>query len=188
MSQSKVRPYALKFWHRPGAVLLALFETQSGHELALFAGAMFGFVQALSVYLNADGVVLPILLVGLLLGLVGIYFFSWLLRNFARWFGGQATLCEVRTALGLGLLPWTILFLFMLPLQDRLAAEGAVMHLYWIFFVFFVYGYVIILLSLSAALRLSPIKTFLCMAVTFLVSLFPLSLVAQLLMQGLGSL
>mgnify|MGYP002630471903 CR=1 FL=1 len=188
MSQRNVRPYALKFWHRPGAVLLSLFETKSGHELALFVGAFFGFVQALPVYLNTEGVVLPILIAGLLLGLVGIYFFSWLLRNFARWFGGQATLYEVRTALGLGLLPWTILFFFMMPLQNGMADEGAVNQLYWIFFVFFVYGYVILLLSLSAALRLSPIKTFLCMAVTFLVSLFPLSLVAQLLMQGLESL
>jgi hypothetical protein len=50
-----------------------------------------------------------------------------------------------------------------------------------VFFVVFVYGYVIILLALSAALRLSALKTFLCLVVTVLVSLFPLTLFAQLL-------
>jgi hypothetical protein len=51
----------------------------------------------------------------------------------------------------------------------------------------FVYGYVIILLSLSAALRMSVLKTFLCLVVTIIVSLFPLTLLAQFLVKLFGS-
>jgi hypothetical protein len=56
-----------------------------------------------------------------------------------------------------------------------------------VFFCVFFYGYVIILLSLSAALRLSVLKTFFCLAVTIIVSLFPLTLCAQLLVTLFGS-
>jgi hypothetical protein len=188
MSQSKVWPNALKFWRRPGEVLLALFETQSGQSLAFLVAALFGLVQALPVYLKASSPAVLLLLAGPLLGLVGIYFFSWLLRNFSRWFGGTATLSQVRTALGLGLSPWTLLFYLMLPLQHTLQSEATLTQFYFLFFGFLVYGYVILLLSLSAALQLSPLKTFLCMTVTILVSLFPLSLLGQLLLSGFAGL
>lgn len=183
MSETELRPYAVKFWYRPGAVLAALLQAQQGHRLALLAGAAFGLVQVLPLYLKpeaASGWILP---GGLLLGVGAIYFFSWLLRNFARWFGGQGTLCEVRTGLGLGLLPWTLLFVALIPLSGGLDAAHAWAQLYWLIFAFFVYGYVVLLLSLSAALRLSPVKTFFCLVVTLLVSIFPLSLAAQLLLQ-----
>ena len=110
-----------------------------------------------------------------------MYLFGWLARNFGRWFGADTTQKETRTALGFGLLPWTLLSVvlsFMLAVQ--VDAEQIVRYAPF-FFVIFVYGYVIILLSLSAALRLSVFKTFLCLVVTVLVSLFPLTLLAQLL-------
>lgn len=43
------------------------------------------------------------------------------------------------------------------------------------------------LMALSAALRLSVLKTFLCLVVTVLVSLFPLTLLGQFLVKLFGS-
>jgi hypothetical protein len=179
------QPYALKFWYRPGAVVRALIDAGQGHGIALLVGGLFGFVQAIRVAMASENSVLGVLFAGAALGVLAIYLFSWLLRNFGRWFGAQAQVAEVRTALGLGLLPWTLLFAgFSLILNASSEAAEAVQ---WIPFlsVFFVYGYVILVLSLSAALRLSVLKTFLCLVVTFVVSLFPMTLVAQLVLQRL---
>lgn len=173
----------MKFWYRPAAVLAALLRAQKGQRGALLVGAVFGLVQVLPLYLKSEAASGWILPGGLLLGLCAIYFFAWLLRNFARWFGGQAALREVRTGLGLGLLPWTLLFVALTPLTGGLNAERVWTQLYWLIFAVFVYGYVVLLLSLSTALRLSPVKTFFCLVVTGLVSIFPLSLLAQLLLQ-----
>ena len=46
---------------------------------------------------------------------------------------------------------------------------------------FLVYGYIVLILSLAAALRLTPLKTFLCLVITIIFSLFPLILLFQLL-------
>ncbi|MFT4900969.1 MAG: hypothetical protein ACI81V_000236 [Lentimonas sp.] len=187
MSESKLKPYALKFWYQPGAVLTALLAARSGHKLALCVGAFFGWVQALPYYLKTEDGGGLLLLAAPVLGLCGVYFFSWLLRNFSRWFGGQAELFEVRTALGLGLLPWTLVFILLMPLMGHLDPVNGLGQLYWLFFAGFLYGYVVLLLSLSAALRLSPLKTFFCLVVTVLVSLFPLSWVAQLVLAAIAS-
>ena len=47
--------------------------------------------------------------------------------------------------------------------------------------VIFVYSCIILVLSLSVALQISIIKTFLCLVVTVLFSVFPLTLLAKVL-------
>lgn len=162
-----------------------LAESGRGHGLALVVAALFGFVQATPLFLAETGGGTQYFLGGAAFGLFGLYLFGWLLRNFGRWFGGQAAVREVRTSLGLSLMPWLVLFAVLFWLRQSVGPE-ALASFYWVFFLGFLYGYTIILLSLAAALRLSVLKTFLCLIVTFIVSLFPLTLALQLMFPQLA--
>ena len=173
--------YVFTLWYKPGQTMQGLIKTGGGHRLALLVAIFFGLVQAGRFYISNAEVGSVYYAVGALAGLAGLYLFSWLLRNFSRWFGGQATQREVRVALGLGLMPWSILFLSLVLVLGGNTDPVALANYYWLFFVGFLYGYVILLLSLSAALRLSVVKTFLCLIVTFLVSLFPVTLLIQII-------
>lgn len=185
MSQSSSQASVLKFWFRPGTTVRALLDEGHGHLIALVAGAAFGLVQAGRIYLYAEHATGGILIAGALAGVVGLCLIAYLLRNFGRWFGGQATFADARTALGLGLIPWTLIFAGLIPALMSIESE-VIAQWFPLIFVGFVYGYIILLFSLSAALRLSLLKTFLCLVVTFLVSMFPLTLLAQLLVKAFG--
>lgn len=178
------KPYAAScLWYKPKQTMQGLIESGRGHGAALAVAAGFGLVQSAPLFFMADSRGVPVLFAGALAGLLGLYLFAWLLRNFGRWFGGQAALREVRTALGCSLLPWLVLFAVLFGLLQVCDRE-LVAHYYGLFFVGFLYGYVVILLGLSAALRLSVLKTFLCVIVTGLVSLFPLTFLLQLMTGG----
>lgn len=184
MSESSNPLYPLALWYRPGPTMRSLAEAGRGHCPALVVATLFGFVQATPVFLSQTSGGVQSFAVGAAFGLGGLYLFAWLLRNFGRWFGAQAKVREVRTGLGLSLMPWLLLFAVLFWLRQSLGAEALVQY-YWLFFIGFIYGYTIMLLTLSAALRLSVIKTFLCLVVTFIVSLFPLTLLLQLMFPNL---
>lgn len=181
MSTKNTHNPLLALWYKPSTAMRELLDRGQHTMSAVMIAAFFGAVQSgQSVRAQEESGPLPFVLGGLA-GVLGLYLFGWLARNFGRWFGADATQKETRTALGFGLLPWTLLSVvlsFMLAVQ--VDAEQIVRYAPF-FFVIFVYGYVIILLSLSAALRLSVFKTFLCLVVTVLVSFFPLTLLAQFL-------
>lgn len=158
-----------------------LIKTGRGHRLALVVAMCFGFIQAGRIASAHPGAGAAHYMAGGLAGLAALYLFAWLLRNFGRWFGGQASQRELRVALGWGLLPWTLLFLALVFVLGSALDASALADYYWLFFLGFLYGYVILLLSLAAALRISVLKAFLCLIVTFLVSLFPLTLLIQVL-------
>ncbi len=187
MTQLSPKPYALKFWYRPGTVVRALLDAGRGHAVALVVAAVFGGVQAGPVYLATEGASSTIILIGAVAGLFGLYLFGWLLRNFGRWFGGEAKQADVRTAIGWGLLPWTVLFALMMFLLNQGEDAAVINSVKPLLFVGLIYGYVLLLLSLAAALRLSVLKTFLCLVVTFLVSMFPLTLLAKLVANAMGA-
>lgn len=164
-----------------------ILDSGTGHSSAVMIAAFFGAVQSGQSARAAENIgPLPFVFGGLA-GVIGLYLFGWLTRNFGRWFGAQAEQKDTRTALGFGLLPWTLLSVvlsFMIGAQIEVEVIASYAP---VFFAVFVYGYVIILLSLSAALRLSVLKTFLCLIVTAVVSLFPLTLLAQFLVNLFGS-
>ncbi|MFQ3225066.1 MAG: hypothetical protein ACI8Z5_001321 [Lentimonas sp.] len=171
----------LTLWYKPAASMRGLLDAGQGHSAALLIAAFFGAVQSGRFALEqAESGPLPFVFGGLA-GAGGLYLFGWLTRNFGRWFGAEAAQRDTRTALGLGLLPWTLLSMMLSFMVGAEMAPEVIVSYAPVFFVVFVYGYVIILLALSAALRLSALKTFLCLVVTVLVSLFPLTLFAQLL-------
>ena len=178
MTESSRSSPLVTLWYKPGETLQGLIATGKGRSGALVIAAVFGLVQVLPTYLAKEGPSLGLLLLSAFAAVAGLYLFSWLLRNFARWFGGGAALVDVRTALGWGLLPWTALFGLLLLLVTT--ANGDARQLFPLFFAAILYGFVILLYTLSTALRLSFMKTFFCLLLTFLVSIFPLTLVLQL--------
>ncbi|WP_269526402.1 YIP1 family protein [Coraliomargarita parva] len=182
MTRSVARNHPLAILYQPRRTVQGLLERKAGHGLAVSIAVLFGVVQSLrAVLFSGGGNPVLLLVAGAVVGLAGLYFFAWLLRNFARWFGGHAEQWEVRLALGLGLLPWTLLFGLLPLLLVRVGDAAAAQTYYPLFMVGLVYGYVILLLGLSSALRLTVLKTFFCLVVATLVSIFPLTLVAQLI-------
>ena len=157
-----------------------LIENGRGHHTALIVAIASGMIQAVPVYSSDESLGVSVFLIGAIIGFLGLYLLAWLLRNFGRWFGAQASLREVRTGLGLALMPWvlcfSILFLFRQNFDSYVLGQY-----FWLFFILLVYGYVVLLLSLTAVLRLTPLKTFLCLVITIIFSLFPLILLFQLL-------
>jgi len=180
MTASVIRLFGMLY--RPRQTVRELLEERRGHGVALVLAAGFGALQAVTRLTTADAGP-PVLLLGgsAAVGAGALFLFGWLLRNFGRWFGGEATLVEARTALGLGLFPWVLVFgTFAAALTA--SGDGEQWQAYFpVFFAGFLYGFMVLLLSVSAALRLGVLKAFLCLTVTFLVSLFPLTLVARLL-------
>ena len=170
----------ITLWFKPASSMRVLLDAGQGHAGAVMVAAFFGAVQSIPFGIRQESSGPLFYLVGAAMGLCGLYLLGWLTRNFGRWFGAQVSQCDVRTSLGLSLLPWTLLFL-PLPFLRGAEMDAATIKLFYcLFFIGFVYGYVILLLSLSAALKVSALKTFLCLLVTIVVSFFPLTLLAQL--------
>jgi hypothetical protein len=170
----------LSFWFKPRASMRALIEADAGHTAALTIGATFGAVQSARLYLVAQNPSALTFLYGALCGVFGLYLFGAFFRVSGRAFKGNPKPKSVRTSLGLGLLPWTLLFALTFWLMRAGQDAATIAKLYPLFFVLFLYGYIVLLLSLSVSLGLSLWKTFFCIAVTFIGSLFPLTLLAQL--------
>lgn len=171
---------------RPVRTVRGLLERSEGEVLAWIVAAAFGVVQSARVYLGSSTTGPGVVFAGAALGVLGLFFFGWLLRNFSRWFGGSPALREVRIGFGLGLLPWTVLFavlLFSMPAVG--GAEALAGYFSW-FIVAFFYGYIILLLATTAALRISVLKTFLTLTIAAFVSFFPITLIAQLLFAPAG--
>jgi hypothetical protein len=187
MSTKNTQNPFLTLWYQPARSMRVLLDDGQRHATAVMVAAFFGAVQSgQSSYGRAESGPLPFVL-GALAGLCGLYLFGWLTRNFGRWFGAESTQQDTRTALGLSLLPWTLLSMVLSFMIGAQIDPEVIVSYAPLFFVVFIYGYVIMLLSLSAALRLSVLKTFLCVVVTLLVSLFPLTLLAQFLAKLFGT-
>jgi len=178
MTESSNSSPLVTLWYKPGQTLQGLIATGKGRSGALVVAALFGLVQVWPAYSAAEAPGLGLLPLGVAVAVAGLYLFSWLLRNFSRWFGGGAALVDVRTALGWGLLPWAALFGLLLLFITNSDADAR--QLFPVFFAVIVYGFVILISALSVALRLSFMKTFFCLLLTFVVSIFPLTLVLQI--------
>ncbi|MFU8847107.1 MAG: YIP1 family protein [Opitutales bacterium] len=179
MTESNYPSSLVTLWYKPGQTLQGLIADGKGVNASIWTAVCFGLVHVWPSYAAGESPQPGLLLAGGALGLAGLFLFSWLLRNFSRWFGAEAKLSEVRTALGWGLLPWTVLLGLLLVIITLQGGDAS--PLFPVFFAALVYGFVILLSALSVALRLSLMKTFFCLIVTFLVSIFPITLVIQLL-------
>lgn len=174
-------------FYRPGSTVKHLVEADRGHRTALVISAFFGLMQALRFNAGSSDAFpfsrLPILSAGILTGISGLYFFAVLVRNFSRWFGGQAELSSVRTALGLSLLPWTLLSGALLSLLVSGFDASTAVILMPVFLVLFLYGYVIVLLSVGAVLGLNALRTTLTLAISSVVAFFIIQLGIAIFLQ-----
>lgn len=169
----------LTFLYRPAHSMRQLLNSRKGHGTALLVAAIFGIIQLsrllpLPAKSKPEELLLSLVLYGAC-GIAGLFLFGWLVRNFGRWFGAETEQYRVRTALGLGVLPWTIVFAaLLLALHYGLDTKLIADKYFPVFLGAFVYGFCILLLSLTAGLRLGIIKTFLCIIVTTLFGLIPI--------------
>ena len=184
MSQFKGLVSYLSLWYNPGRFLQGLIQNEEGQLGAVLIAACFGLVQSFAQFRAMEDPSPGILIRGAVFGLVFLYLVAWLMRNFGRWFGAQANIADIRLALGWGLLPWLITFCLLGWLSVRVVNPADMKDVYLYFFGLFVYGYVILLLGIRSALGISLWKSFLCLIVTTLISLFPLTLIAELLLGG----
>ena len=180
MTESNSSAPLLTLWYKPGKTLQGLIASGKGRAEALVITCLFGLVQGWRFYSASEESGPGVLVVAAAVAVAMLYLYGWLLRNFGRWFGGTAQQVDLRTALGWGLLPWLVLFGGLAGLMGQAGDAAQLAAFYPIFFGAFVYGYIILLLALSVALNISVLKTFLCLVVTCLVSLFPLTLVLQI--------
>ncbi len=178
-NDSSLKPF-FTFWYRPSASIRALVADHRGHGFAVVLAGVFGAIQGWRIHSSGDGNLGAILLAAFL-GIFALYLFGWLVRNFGRWFKAEAEVRAVRTALGMSLLPWALSFGFLVVAILADSSGEQLAKFYPLFFAGFLYGYVLILLSISAVLGISVWRGFFCLIITFLVSLFPLTLIAQLI-------
>ena len=182
MKKSVKSPFILTLWYKPATTMQGLIAEGKGHGAAVAIAAIFGVLQMGPVFVRAgEGATFgPYALGGAVAGVVGLFFIGLLARNFARWFGGGGALQAVRTALGLGLLPWMLVSAGLFYLLFSGVDAHAVRPYLPFLTVGFLYGYVILLLAMTAALGLSALRTFGTLVITFLVAFSLISLIAQM--------
>ena len=151
------------------------------HNLAVAITVLFALVQVYPRAVLADNLIVSLLMAAFL-GVVLLYGYGFLVRNFSRWMGGHAPLSAIRTAIGLGLAPWTVLFALALIFQSSLQAVGSMSWVLGGLFSGFVYGFVCLLLLIADVLKLSYLRTLAVMVIAFLVALFPSIALLQLLL------
>lgn len=180
--------YLLTLWYKPGSTMRGVIASGKGHGVAVSVAALFGVFQMAPIYVRAGAESFgPFAFSGAVAGLVCLYFMAMLARNFARWFGGGGELQQVRVALGIALIPWTLVFaalaVVLLGSSDAEAAAGV----FPVFAIGFIYGWVILLLSMSTALGITPLRTFGVLALTFVVAFFFISFVATAVLGMTGN-
>ena len=119
-------------------------------------------------------------IIGGILGLGVFYIFALALKTFGRWFGAKVESKEVRTGLGIGLIPWTVLFLVFFVLMALVDPRLIISKFFPFFFVGFIYGFTILLIALSKTLKIGFLKTFLLFILAYATTFFPLLTLVRL--------
>ena len=190
MRQTIQQSYLLKLWYKPFSSMQGLIASgrkdgcsyKQPQRISLLAAACFGVIQSLPLISSQSQPYFWLLSLAALFGIAGLYWMAWLLRNFGRWFGATSDLSELRMAFGLGLIPWTVVFCLLFIFIQSAQQVESVQGFFPLFFAGFIYGFVILLLCLRAVLEVTVIKTFMCIAIAFAVSLFPFTFIIQALL------
>ena len=105
------------------------------------------------------------------------YLLSLAVVVFSRWFGADAELLQIQSALGLGLLPWTLLFIVIYILLTLAPAVAP-----FLFLLGLIYGFTILLIALNKVLKISVLKTYLTFFISVAAVFFPLLMVFKLIL------
>ena len=184
----------LQIFYRPGLFIEEVLSQTKTHTFALRVAFLFSALQSIPIVMStglidpesgAEGMtgggLIPLkVIIGGILGLGVFYIFALALKTFGRWFGAKVESKEVRTGLGIGLIPWTVLFLVFFVSMALVDARLIISKFFPFFFVGFIYGFTILLIALSKTLKIGFLKTFLLFILAYATTFFPLLTLVRL--------
>ena len=184
----------LQIFYRPGLFIEEVLSQTKTHTFALRVAFLFSALQSIPIVMStglidpdsgAEGMtgggLIPLkVIIGGILGLGVFYIFALALKTFGRWFGAKVESKEVRTGLGIGLIPWTVLFLVFFVSMALVDPRLIISKFFPFFFVGFIYGFTILLIALSKTLKIGFLKTFLLFILADATTFFPLLTLVRL--------
>ena len=184
----------LQIFYRPGLFIEEVLSQTKTHTFALRVAFLFSALQSIPIVMStglidpesgAEGMtgggLIPLkVIIGGILGLGVFYIFALALKTFGRWFGAKVESKEVRTGLGIGLIPWTVLFLVFFVSMALVDPRFIISKFFPFFFVGFMYGFTILLIALSKTLKIGFLKTFLLFILAYATTFFPLLTLVRL--------
>ncbi|MDA0848332.1 MAG: hypothetical protein O2827_01080 [Verrucomicrobia bacterium] len=184
----------LQIFYRPGLLIQEIVHQSKTHTFALRVAFLFGALQSIPIIMStglvdpetgAEGIsgggFIPLkVIIGGILGLGVFYIFALALKTFGRWFGAKVESKEVRTALGIGIIPWTVLFLIFFASITLVDPRLILSQFFPFFFIGFIYGFTILLIALSKTLNIGFLKTFLLFIFAYATTFFPLLTLVRL--------
>tara|TARA_X000000368_G_scaffold392871_1_gene358090 strand:- start:1066 stop:1599 length:534 start_codon:yes stop_codon:yes gene_type:complete len=173
----------LEIFYRPGDLILELTLDTKTRNFALRVAYLFFMVQSFPFVLNynlfgIDSVPLEVLMGGLI-GMGIFYLFSLAIKVFSKWFRAEVDLVEIQSALGIGLLPWTVLFIILYVLISLAPSIAPLL-----FLVGLVYGFTILLIALNKVLRIGFLKTYVIFFISVAAVFFPLLMVFRFILSS----
>jgi hypothetical protein len=184
----------LQIFYRPGLLIEEIVHQAKTHTFALRVAFLFSALQSIPIIMStglidpesgAEGIsgggFIPLkVIIGGILGLGIFYIFALALKTFGRWFGAKVESKVVRTALGVGIIPWTVLFLIFFVSITLVDPRLILSQFFPFFFVGFIYGFTILLIALSKTLKIGFLKTFLLFILAYATTFFPLLTLVRL--------
>ncbi len=184
----------LQIFYRPGLFIEEVLSQTKTHTFALRVAFLFSALQSIPIVMStglidpesgAEGMtgggLIPLkVIIGGILGLGVFYIFALALKTFGRWFGAKVESKEVRIGLGIGLIPWTVLFLVFFVSMALVDPRLIISKFFPFFFVGFIYGFTILLIALSKTLKIGFLKTFLLFILAYATTFFPLLTLVRL--------
>lgn len=184
----------LQIFYRPGLFIEEIVHQAKTHTFALRVAFLFSALQSIPIIMStglidpesgAEGIsgggFIPLkVIIGGILGLGIFYIFALALKTFGRWFGAQVESKVVRTALGVGIIPWTVLFLIFFVSITLVDPRLILSQFFPFFFIGFIYGFTILLIALSKTLKIGFLKTFLLFILAYATTFFPLLTLVRL--------
>jgi len=184
----------LQIFYRPGLLIQEIVHQAKTHTFALRVAFLFGALQSIPIIMStglvdpetgAEGIsgggFIPLkVIIGGILGLGVFYIFALALKTFGRWFGAKVESKEVRTALGIGIIPWTVLFLIFFVSITLVDPRLVLSQFFPFFFIGFIYGFTILLIALSKTLNIGFLKTFFLFILAYATTFFPLLTLVRL--------
>jgi hypothetical protein len=184
----------LQIFYRPGLFIEEVLSQTKTHTFALRVAFLFSALQSIPIVMSTGlidpesgavgmtgGGLIPLkVIIGGILGLGVFYIFALALKTFGRWFGAKVESKEVRIGLGIGLIPWTVLFLVFFVSMALVDPRLIISKFFPFFFVGFIYGFTILLIALSKTLKIGFLKTFLLFILAYATTFFPLLTLVRL--------
>ena len=163
----------LQIFYRPGFLFETISFSDKAHttslRIAYFFFMVFSFPWSFNYNLfGIESIPLEILIYGIF-GLGVFYAFSYAIKIFSRWFGADSDSKQIRTVLGISLIPCTA---FCFLVYALITINPNALPLVGMFGI--VYCFTIVLISLNKLLKINYLKTYLSVFIALCAVLAPL--------------